>query len=180
MLAQVERELIVTGIGGQGVQLAAKILGRAAAAGGMEVMLLGMFGGSVRGGRSEMTIVLSDAAIEAPPIVPACADAIALHGEFFAPVLAKVRAGGTVLVNAPLVTCARTDVNVVEVPMTAIAEELGNVGLVSMAALGAYVATTNVVPMDAVLDAMRAEIPAYRANRIPTNEAAIARGAEAI
>lgn len=176
----VQTELIMTGIGGQGVQVATKILGRAAAARGLHVMMFGMFGGSVRGGRSEMTLVVSDEPIEEPPILASTGSAVALHGEFAGPVLIRVRAGGLVIANTPLVSIERTDVEIVAVPMTEIAEELGSVALVSMVALGAYVAATRIVPIDAALDAMRASIPAYRASRIPANEAAIARGAASV
>lgn len=166
----------MTGIGGQGVQIATKILGRAAAAAGQHVMLFGMFGGSVRGGRSEMTLVVGDEPIEAPPMVPACAIAVALHGQFFAQVEARIRPGGLAIVNDPLAASTRDDVVVARVPMTAIAEELGSVALVSMVALGATVALSEMVALEAAIDAMRAEIPAYRANRIPANIAAIERG----
>ena len=39
-----ERELMVTGIGGQGVQLATQVLARAAMAEGREVLLFGSYG----------------------------------------------------------------------------------------------------------------------------------------
>src|SRR5690606_41928167 len=45
-----EREVMWTGIGGQGVQLAATILARAATLEGREVMSLGTYGGTMRGG----------------------------------------------------------------------------------------------------------------------------------
>src|SRR6266568_3138699 len=90
----VEHELIMTGIGGQGVQVATKALARAAASQGLNVMLFGMFGGSVRGGRSETTLVVSDEDIEAPPIIPETGCAVAMHDEFFSTVAERLRPGG--------------------------------------------------------------------------------------
>src|SRR4051812_43697517 len=81
--ARVERELIMTGIGGQGVQIAVRALARAAASSGRNVMLFGMFGGSVRGGKTEATLVVSDEEIEAPPILAQTWSAVALHPKFF-------------------------------------------------------------------------------------------------
>ena len=45
-----ERELLLTGIGGQGVQLAAQFVARAAVYDRREVMLFGSYGGMMRGG----------------------------------------------------------------------------------------------------------------------------------
>ena len=72
-----ERELLITGIGGQGVQLAAQVLARAATLEGREVMYLGLYGGMMRGGNTDSTVVVGDGPIEAPPVVPKAWSAIA-------------------------------------------------------------------------------------------------------
>ena len=51
------RDVILTGIGGQGVQLCAKVLAQACVADGHHVMLSSYFGGEMRGGRTEATVV---------------------------------------------------------------------------------------------------------------------------
>ena len=68
-LARVERELLVTGIGGQGIQLAALVIARAALAEGREVQLFGSYGGMMRGGNTEATLVVADGPVESPPTV---------------------------------------------------------------------------------------------------------------
>ena len=45
-----ERELAMTGIGGQGVQFAAQVMSRGAIAEGRQVMMFGSYGGMMRGG----------------------------------------------------------------------------------------------------------------------------------
>ena len=55
-----ERELLFTGIGGQGVQLAAQVIARAAIAEGKEVQLFGSYGGMMRGGDTLATLVIGD------------------------------------------------------------------------------------------------------------------------
>ena len=89
----------ITGIGGQGVQLAAQVLARAATLEGREVMYLGLYGGMMRGGNTDSTVVVADAPIAAPPVVSRAWSAIAMHDEYWAPVEAKLRPGGLVLVN---------------------------------------------------------------------------------
>jgi len=81
----VERELLITGIGGQGVQLAAQVIARAAALEGRSVMLLGLYGGMMRGGNTDSTVVVGEGPIEAPPVVPKAWSAIAMHDEYWAP-----------------------------------------------------------------------------------------------
>ena len=58
-----ERELLITGIGGQGVQLAAQVVARAATLEGREVMFFGVYGGMMRGGNTDSTVVVADAPI---------------------------------------------------------------------------------------------------------------------
>ena len=70
--AGTEHEVIFTGIGGQGIQLMAKILAEAATQEGKHVMLFGVYSGMMRGGSSESTVVIGDGEIEAPPIIPHC------------------------------------------------------------------------------------------------------------
>src|SRR5437868_2693617 len=94
-----ERELLMTGIGGQGVQLAAQVLARAATLEGREVMYLGLYGGMMRGGNTDSTVVIADQPILAPPVVSQTWSAIAMHDDYWPAVAAKVRPGGLVLVN---------------------------------------------------------------------------------
>ena len=80
-----EREIFLTGIGGQGVQLAAKILALAATHEGLSVMSLGTYGGTMRGGNTDSTVVVADGAIGSPPIVSPGWSAIVVHPRFFEP-----------------------------------------------------------------------------------------------
>ena len=60
---------------------------------GREVMFLGLYGGMMRGGNTDSTVVVADAPIEAPPVVSHTWSAIAMHDEFWEPVEAKLRPG---------------------------------------------------------------------------------------
>ena len=55
-----EREVLLTGIGGQGVQLAAQVLAHAALDEGRDVQLFGAYGGMMRGGNTDATLVVAD------------------------------------------------------------------------------------------------------------------------
>ena len=67
----IERELLITGIGGQGVQLAAQVIAQAATLEGRDVMFFGIYGGMMRGGNTDSTVVVADGPITAPPVVAA-------------------------------------------------------------------------------------------------------------
>ena len=74
-----EREIMLTGIGGQGVQLSAQVLARAATLEGRSAMFFGVYGGSMRGGSTDSTVVVADREIEAPPIISRTGSAILMH-----------------------------------------------------------------------------------------------------
>ena len=177
-----ERELLITGMGGQGVQLAAQVLARGATIEGRHVMLFGVYGGAMRGMNTDGTIVVGDAPLQAPPLVSHTWSAVAMHDKFWAPVAPKVREGGVVVVNestfeAPL---DGDRYRVFRVPATDIAIELGNELVGSMVMTGAYVGITGLVGVDATIEAMRRSIPSYRRQHIAANEEAIRAGFAAV
>jgi Pyruvate/2-oxoacid:ferredoxin oxidoreductase gamma subunit len=178
----VERELLLTGVGGQGVQLGAQVIGRAAALEGRSVMVFGLYSGMMRGGNSDSTVVVADGPIEAPPIVSRSWSAIVMHHKFWAPMVAKLRPGAVVLVNSSLFEgdIDRQALEVFDVPVTDMAAELGNPIGAGMVMVGAYVGVTGLVSVDAAVDGMRESLPPYRQQHAPANETAIRAGAEAV
>jgi Pyruvate/2-oxoacid:ferredoxin oxidoreductase gamma subunit len=142
-------------------------------------MYLGLYGGMMRGGNTDSTVVVADAPIEAPPVVSHAWSAIAMHDEFWAPLEPKLRRGGFVLVNDATFTREITaDVVVRRVAATDVAAELGNPLGGAMVMLGAYAAATEMVAIDSLVAAMAASIPPYRTQHIAANEQAIRTGAE--
>jgi 2-oxoglutarate ferredoxin oxidoreductase subunit gamma len=175
-----ERAIVATGIGGQGIQLVAKLLAHAAMAEGRQVMMFGVFHGTIRGGASESTVVVADGPILSPPIVPAVWGVIAMHPAGLATIAPKVVAGGVLLANTTLVPSppAWPGVRVVGVPATGLAEEMGQPLAASMIALGAFVQVTGVVGARALAEAVDAVLPAHRRKHADANRRSIARGAE--
>src|SRR5262245_35677389 len=97
-----EREILFTGIGGQGIQLGAQVLAQAAVAEGREVMAFGSYGGTMRGGPTDSTLVVADAPVCSPPIVSRAWSAVAMHPAYWAPVAAKLLPDAVVVVNSAL------------------------------------------------------------------------------
>lgn len=172
-----EREILLTGIGGQGVQLAAQVLARAATLEGRDVLLFGLYGGMMRGGNTDSTVVVADGPITSPPVVSRAWAAIAMHDEFWAPIEPKLRAGGVVFVNEATFTHAiEADVNVTRVRATDVAAELGHALGGAMVMSGAFAAATGIVAIEALVEAMQASIPSYRTQHIAANERALRAG----
>jgi Pyruvate/2-oxoacid:ferredoxin oxidoreductase gamma subunit len=173
---------MITGVGGQGVQLAAQVLARAAVLEGRHVMMLGLYGGTMRGGNTDSTIVVADAPIESPPIVSRTGSAIAMHHEFWEPLRARLRPRAVVLINAGLfegeVDCAA--LRVTEVPATRIASELGIALAGSLVMVGAYAGITQLVGIDSLVLAMEQSLPPYRRQHAPANTVALRAGFDAV
>jgi Pyruvate/2-oxoacid:ferredoxin oxidoreductase gamma subunit len=181
----VERELLMTGIGGQGIQLAAQVLARAAIADGLEAQLFGSYGGMMRGGRTEATIVVAEGAIEAPPTVGRAWSAIVMHDEYASDVARRVVDGGLLFVNSSLCTSAGIDehrarAEVVDIPATDLAVDAGNIMAASMVMLGAWVERTGIVTGPALDRAISSSLPSYRTQHIELNQRAVAVGREAV
>ena len=173
-----EREILFTGIGGQGIQLMTRVLANATAREGGYAMVFGVYHGAMRGSPSDTTLVLGSDPIEAPPIVPSCWSVVAMHPASLPPLLAKLRPGGLFFANEPLVdgtTPAGT--TRIAVPATRLAEREGNLMGAGMIMLGAFVAHTTIVALDAVVAAMRAALPAHRARMADANERLLRLGA---
>jgi 2-oxoacid:acceptor oxidoreductase gamma subunit (pyruvate/2-ketoisovalerate family) len=177
-----EREVILTGIGGQGVQLAALVLARAAVQEGRHVMMLGTYGGTMRGGNTDSTVIVADAPIASPPIVSRAWSALVMHPRFWAPLGAKLRPGGLVVVNASLFEgdIDRQAQQVVEVPATEMATALGSPLVASMVAIGAFARATGLVGLDALRAAMLESVPSYRRQHLELNERALRAGFDAV
>lgn len=173
-----ERQLVMTGIGGQGIQLAARVLTLAALAEGRQVQLFGSYGGMMRGGDTQATIVVGDEPITAPPTIPATWSAIVMHHDYWESTRQRLRPGTVVLLNTTVFD-AEVDwssCRVVEVPATELAGTAGSVMAASMVMLGAYVAATHLVSLGAVVGALEEALPSYRQQHRELNERALRAG----
>ena len=177
-----EREILLTGIGGQSVQLAALVLARAAVIEDREVMMLGTYGGSMRGGNTDSTLVVADVPISTPPIVSRAWSALAMHHAFWKPLLRKLRRDAVVVLNASLFEgeVDRDAHRVFDVPATRIATDLGNPLSASLVLLGAYSALTGLLHLESLGRGMRESVPSYRRQHLETNDAALRAGFESV
>jgi Pyruvate/2-oxoacid:ferredoxin oxidoreductase gamma subunit len=174
-----ERIVMATGIGGQGVQLASQVLAHAAMAEGREVLLFGSYGGMMRGGNTDATIVVATEAVDAPPVAPTTWAALVMHHEFLGPLSTKLTPDSVVFLNSSVVpddALADASCTVVRIPATDEAQRAGNTLAASLVLLGVLAGSTGLVGIDALSDAVATVIPPYRSQHVPGNQAALVLG----
>jgi Pyruvate/2-oxoacid:ferredoxin oxidoreductase gamma subunit len=174
----VERELLVTGIGGQGVQLATQVLARALTLEGRYVMSLGTYGGTMRGGNTDASLVFADRPISSPPIVASAWSGLLMHHRFWEGTHARLRPRAVLVVNTPIfdpeIDLGRFQVHAV--PAVEIATEAGSPLAAAMVMIGAYAGLTGAVALDALAEALEQSLPSYRRKLFDTNIAALKAG----
>lgn len=173
-----EKAVIFAGFGGQGILLAGKILARAGMNRGLEVTWLPSYGPEMRGGTANCTVVVADSQIGSP-VVDNPEALVAMNAPSLDRFEGRVAAGGVIVVNSSLVKRAvkRHDVRAVPVPANDIAAELGNPRVLNMVALGALVRELDVLPLEAVEEAMEEELRGRgRDKLIELNRRALRRG----
>jgi len=169
-----------TGIGGQGIQLASKTLALAAMMEGRQTMLLGSYGGAMRGGQTDASVVVADKNLRSLPILPSAWSAVVMHPDFWPNTSEKIRRGGVIMANADLVTegLGRDDCQTFLFPATATADGLGALMSASMVLLSAYATVTGMVGTDSLIASMKELVPPYRIEHVASNEAALRAGSE--
>jgi Pyruvate/2-oxoacid:ferredoxin oxidoreductase gamma subunit len=174
----VERQVLMSGIGGQGVQLAAQILARAGAAEGRDVQLFGSYGGMMRGGNTEATVVLADDEVQAPPTVDAAWGLVLAHPEHAAGCLARWSGEGPAVLDAAIWGAARPEGGpVLALDAGRAASEAGHAQAAVLVLLGALARATGLVGPDALQAAAEAAVPPYRDRLRAVNAAALVAGA---
>lgn len=173
-----ERELLVTGIGGQGVQLATQVLARALTLENRYVMSLGTYGGTMRGGNTDASLVYADRPISSPPIVASAWSGLAMHHRFWESARIRLRPGAILLVNAPIFDpeIDLSGFSPFPVPAVEIATAQGSPLAAAMVMVGAYAGLTGAVGIDALESAMEQSLPSYRRKLLDVNVAALRAG----
>jgi len=147
---------------------------------GREVQLFGSYGGMMRGGNTDATVVVADDAIVSPPTVTNAWSAIIMHHEYAPPAIARLRPDGLVLINSTVVTDPPPiDGVVLLIPATDLAARGGNIIGASLVMLGAYVAVTGVVSLDSAVAAVADALPSYRSQHAASGQASLRAGFDA-
>ena len=176
----VERSTIFAGFGGQGILFAGKVLAEAALLEGREVLWIPSYGPEMRGGTASCTVIVADRVIGSP-VVDRADHAVVLNPPSMARYAPSVAEGGLLVVNTTLIEAepGRTDLDVLEVPCTALARRAGDDKLVSVVALGAMLGRRRFVERESVHTALARMLGLKRPELIDLDCAAFDAGYEA-
>jgi 2-oxoglutarate ferredoxin oxidoreductase subunit gamma len=175
-----ERSTIIAGFGGQGILFAGKVLAEAALLEGREVLWIPSYGPEMRGGTASCTVIIADRMIGSP-IVDRADGAVVLNPPSMAKYTPLVAEGGVLVVNTTLIEAepGRDDIDVVEVPCTALARQAGDDKLVSVVALGALLGRRRLVEPESVHRALAILLGTKKPQLVEADCAAFDAGYEA-
>jgi len=147
---------IFAGFGGQGVLSMGLSLAQAAMVEGKNVTYLPAYGVEVRGGTANCTVAISDEEI-ASPVASSPEYIVAMNQPSLDRFQNQIASGGLLFVNSSLIEAeiARGDIEIVEVPASDIAEELGSPKSANMVMLGALTKKSNLVSISTLIKGLK-------------------------
>jgi 2-oxoglutarate ferredoxin oxidoreductase subunit gamma len=173
-----QEEIIISGFGGQGSLFAGQLLAYAAMDQDLHVTWIPSYGPEMRGGKARCTVVVSNQEIGAP-LVRRPSAAIVLNIPSMEAFEAAVKPGGVLVVNSSMVpdSSEREDIQVIYVPASDVATDLGNIRMANVVCLGALVEATGVVSLDAIEQALDNHLPQRHRHLLTLNKEALSKGA---
>jgi 2-oxoglutarate ferredoxin oxidoreductase subunit gamma len=168
---------IFSGFGGQGVLSMGFTLANAAMLEGKYVTYLPSYGVEVRGGTANCTVVVSDEEI-ASPVASEPEFVVAMNQPSFNRFQNILQSGGLLCVNASLVdiTSARSDIEILAIPTSELAEKLGTIKVANMIILGALIKASDIISFDAMIKNLAELLGEGRSKLIKLNKEALEMG----
>lgn len=173
----IDERIIVAGFGGQGVMMIGKLLAHSGMMENLNVSWLPSYGPEMRGGTANCNVILSENIVGAPVVTEATC-VIAMNLPSLDKFESHTKAGGRLLINSSLIdrTAKRSDVQVLEIPVNAIANEQGSLKVANVVMLGAYIALSHVVKKETVLEAIEDVLGKSKRHLLDINVKALEEG----
>jgi len=154
-------EILVGGVGGQGVVLSGILLGTAATLfEGKKAVQTQSYSSELRGGSTRAEVIISeepvtDPQVRKPDILIALAeDALSKYSH-------RIKPKGLLVIDSDLVKGAKPgDYEILAIPATSIADkEMGNIVVANLIVLGALLKKTNLLSVEAMEKAIEVSVP---------------------
>lgn len=170
-------EIIIAGFGGQGVLSMGKILAYAGIMQNKEVSWLPSYGPEMRGGTSNVTVIISDERI-CSPYLNQYDTAIVLNQQSLDKFEPTVKPGGLLIYDPNGISRhpERKDINVYQVAAADKAAEIGIMKLFNMIVLGGFLKIKPIVTPEMLHKGLEKSLPARHHDLIPDNEKAVETG----
>jgi len=169
------------GFGGQGIISLGQLWVYFAMQEGKNVTFFPFYGAEKRGGIARASVIVSDEEI-ASPLVTTPDSALVMNMDSL-PLCEKIlKKDGLMLINSTLVkeNPDRSDIKLVKIEASAIAEQVGNVLFANMVALGAMAKLTNALKLADIEGVLKKFFPEDKHQFVPMNIKAIQAGFDAI
>jgi 2-oxoglutarate ferredoxin oxidoreductase subunit gamma len=169
------------GFGGQGLISLGQLWVYFAMQEGKNVTFFPFYGAEKRGGIARASVIISDEEI-ASPLVTKPDSTLVMNTDSLPLCEKMLKDGGLMLINSTLVkeNPGRSDLKIVKVEATGLAEQIGNVVFANMVALGAMAKLTNALKLTDIEGILRKFFPQDKHQFIPMNVKAIQAGYNAV
>lgn len=182
MTSEMHESVIIAGFGGQGVLTAGMLVCIAAMNEGKHVSHFPSYGAEMRGGTANCTVIVSDEEI-ALPIVSYPSICVVLNKPSLSKFESRIQPDGLLIYNSSLIKTKpeRKDLTVLPVNASDLAEELGNLRVVNMIAIGALLgAKRSICSLDSAISALDEAISKRYAHLKRINTEALKTGFNAV
>lgn len=172
-----EKSIIIAGFGGQGILLAGEVLANALMLAKKNVTWYPSYGAEMRGGTVNCEIVTSE--VEVSSVNKKQADFIIVLNQLsFDKFLPMLKQGGCIIANSSLVKeiKSRLDINYFFAPITALANELGEIRIANIISLGVLAKISQLTSIENLHKALENILPEHRKNLLPLNLKALENG----
>ena len=169
------------GFGGQGIISLGQIWVYCAMQEGKNVSFFPFYGAEKRGGIARAGVIVSDEEI-ASPLVTTPDSALVMNSDSLPVCEGILKKDGLMLINSSLVReePRRSDIRIVKIEATGLAEKVGHGRFANMVALGAMAKLTGALSLGKTEEILRAFFPPDKHQFIPMNLQAIEAGLEAV
>jgi len=144
---------------------------------GKEVTYLPSYGAEVRGGTANCTISISDEEI-ASPVASEPEFVVAMNQPSLIKFQNQLQSGGLLVLNSSLIDTSpvRGDIEVVEVPATKLAEEMGGIRVANMIMLGSFIKVSKLVSFETIMENLKDILGEGKTRFLKMNKDALVKG----
>ena len=174
-------EILIAGFGGQGVLSMGKIMAYSGMMQNMEVSWMPSYGPEMRGGTTNVIVILSSEKISSP-IIRHFDTAIILNQQSMDKFEQAVKPGGVLIYDSNGITRhpERKDISVYRIDAAEEAARMNSHKTFNMIVLGGFLKIKPVLTMEKVIAGLKKSLPERYHKMIPENEKSLIRGAEII
>lgn len=147
----------IAGFGGQGLLFLGRLLAEAGMRQGYHVSWLPSYGPEMRGGTASCHVNISNEPIGSP-LVSDSTVLFAMNRPSLEKFETEVVSGGLLIYDSSLIDRApeRDDVEIIALPATSMADQIGSAKIANMVALGAYLGATSLLDQERIVSVVKA------------------------